>query len=111
MVTEASLVSEDTIGSFSPELRDAVRAINLPEVQDMIKRLGQYGLAVSLPHMHENGRMVPLPEDTYAYESKLQVSFRKRGDKKDEPALPVMWRCGNEVGSSAYCSAECGGCC
>lgn len=111
MVTAATLIPEETISLFSPELQDSVRAINLPDVQDMLKRLGRYGLGVALPHMHEGGRMVPLPEDTYSYESKLQVTFRKRGDSKDEPSLPVMWRCGTEVGATAYCASECGGCC
>jgi len=106
-----TLVAEEVIELFSPELQEAVRAVNLPDVQDMIKKLGKYGLAVALPHMHENGRMVSLPSDTYSYESKLQVTFRKRGDVKVEASLPVMWRCGSEVGSAAYCSAECGRCC
>ena len=105
------MITEEMVNRFNPELQESVRAINLPEVQDMIKRLGRYGLAVALPHMHENGKMVPLPDDTYSYESKLQVSFRKRGDVKAEPSLPVMWQCGTEINSVAGCSAECGVCC
>ena len=104
------MVAEEVIARFSPELQDAVRAVNLPEIQEIIKKLGGYGLAVALPHMHENGRMVPLPEDTYSYESKLQVSFRKRADEKIEPSLPVMWQCGKDVNSIAHCSSECGVC-
>lgn len=106
------MVTEEMIKRFdNPELQESVRAINLPEVQEIIKKLGKYGLAVALPHMHVNGRMVPLPDDTYAYESKLQISFRKRGDEKDEVSVPVMWQCGKELTSVAYCSQECGVCC
>ena len=106
------MVTEEMIKRFdNPELQESVRAVNLPEVQEIIKRLGRYGLAVALPHMHENGRMVPLPDDTYSYESKLQVSFRKIGDEKAEGSVPVMWQCGKEVTSVARCSQECGQCC
>lgn len=110
-IEEKTMIAEEVIQKFSPELQESVRAVNLPDVQDMIRRLGQYGLSVALPHMHENGRMVPLPDDTYSYESKLQVSFRKRADVKTEPSLPVAWRCGKEISSVAHCSNECGSCC
>lgn len=105
------MVSEEMVNRFVPELQDSARAVNLPEVQDMIKRLGRYGLAVALPHMHKDGKMIPLPDDTISFESKLQVSFRQVGDEEAESALPVMWQCGTEVNSVARCSANCGGCC
>jgi hypothetical protein len=108
---EKAMIPQEVIAKFNPALQESVSAVNLPEVQEMIRRLGQYGLAVALPHMHEDGRMVPLPDDMYSYESKLQVSFRRRADSKDEPSLPVMWQCSGKVNSVAHCSAECGVCC
>ena len=107
----ANLISEEVIASFNPELQEAVRAVNLPEVQDILEKLGKYGLGVALPHMHSEDGMVPLPENMVSSEDNLKVSFRKRDEPGDKSALPVMWRCGDEVNSVAYCGAECGGCC
>ncbi len=109
--TNTNLVSEEVISSFHPELQDTVRAVNLPEVQKIMRTLGEYGLSVALPHMHTQEGMVPLPEDMISSEDNLKVSFRKRDESSLKPALPVMWRCGTEVNSVAYCGAECGGCC
>lgn len=106
------MIAEEIIERFeSPVLQEAARAVNLPEVQDMIKKLGEYGLAVALPHMHVNGKMVPLPDDMCAYESKLQISFGKRDEVTDVPMVPVMWQCGKEIGSVASCVQNCGVCC
>ncbi|MEQ1779372.1 MAG: hypothetical protein ABL863_12595 [Nitrosomonas sp.] len=111
MTMQTDLVSEEVISHFHPELQDAVRAVNLPEVQDILKKLGKYGLGVALPHMHNEEGMVPLPEEMVSSEDNLKVSFRRRDDVSAKPALPVMWRCGKEVNSVAFCGAECGGCC
>jgi len=43
MTMQTDLVSEEVISHFHPELQDAVRAVNLPEVQDMLKSLGSTG--------------------------------------------------------------------
>ena len=41
----------------------------------------------------------------------LKVTFRKREEKINSRALPVMWRRGEDISSVAYCGAECGVCC
>ena len=111
MTAQYKLVSEDTISSFHPELQDSVRAMNTPEVQEILRQLGKFGLGVALPHMHTDEGMVPLPEDMISSEDNLQVTFRKRNDVAKSDALPVMWRRGSEISSVAYCGQECGGCC
>lgn len=106
------MITEETIERFEhPALRESVRAVNLPEVQEMIRKLGQYGLAVALPHMHQEGKMVPLPEDMCAFEEKLKITFGKKDDESGVPMVPVMWQCGNEIDSVARCVQNCGGCC
>ena len=111
MTTQVNLVSEDVIASFHPDLQDSVRAVNTPEVQEMLRQLGKFGLGVALPHMHTDEGMVPLPEDMIASEDNLKVTFRKRDKKTNSGALPVMWRRGEGISSAAYCGQECGGCC
>ena len=78
--------------SLHSEVRRAADALNRPEVQDLVKKLSDYGLAVAVPHMHgENGKLVPLPMDRVAYEDDLRVTFPHRNDSILEAAEPVMW--------------------
>ena len=111
MTAPINIVSEDVIASFHPDLQDSVRAVNTPEVQEILRQLGKFGLGVALPHMHTNEGMVPLPEDMMASEDNLKVTFRKRDEKTNNNSLPVMWRRGEDISSVAYCGQECGGCC
>ena len=111
MTTQHDLVPEDTIAEFHPGLQASVRAVNSPEVQELMRQLGKYGLAVALPHMHTDEGMVPLPEDMIASENNLKVSFRKKDEPAKFPGLPVMWQRGEEISSIAMCRQECGRCC
>ena len=111
MTTQVNLVSEDVIALFHPDLQHSVRAVNTPEVQEMLRQLGKFGLGVALPHMHTDEGMVPLPEGMIASEDNLKVTFRKRDEMTNSKALPVMWQRGEEISSVAYCNAECGVCC
>lgn len=74
-------------------VHNAAGIIAKPEVQDLIKKLSEHGLAVCVPHMHrdEDGSFVPLPEDTVQSESDLKVSFVKRA-ALDQHDIPVAWR-------------------
>ena len=65
------------MATIHERLAEAQRAIELPEVQGMIRRLAQYGLGVSIPHMHdEAGNMLPLPEGVVQVEGDdLRASF------------------------------------
>jgi hypothetical protein len=111
MTTQVNLVPEDVIASFHPDLQASVRAVNTGEVQEILRQLGKYGLGVALPHMHTDEGMVPLPEDMMSSEDNLKVTFRKRNQKINSKALPVMWRRGEDISCVANCSAECGVCC
>lgn len=62
------------------------------EVEAMAKALSRYGLAITVPHMHEReGRAVPLPRDLVAYEKDLRVSFVTR-ENLPVTATPMTWR-------------------
>jgi len=111
MTMLADTVSEETIVRFPTELQGSVRAINTPEVQEIMRQLGKYGLGVSLPHMHTDKGMAPLPEDMISSENNLVVSFRQVDDEANSKALPVAWRRGEDVKSIARCSDNCGACC
>ncbi len=81
---------------LEPTLAAAQNAINLPEVQDMVKRLGEYGLAVFMPHMHDaDGNFTPKPDGVVQMEDDMQVSFRPEdqiGEERSREYLPVGWR-------------------
>jgi len=48
--------------SMHPDIQRALDSVMRPEVQDLIRRVSEYGLAVALPHMHgEGGDLRPLP--------------------------------------------------
>lgn len=90
-----------------PAILRGLKAVDTPIVQEIIKQLSQFGLAVALPHSHgKKGNFLPLPDDTVTFESHGQISF----PEKDSPALdgsvPVMWRWDNgtqTVGACANC--------
>ncbi len=75
------------------KLRTAQAAMNLPEVQGMLKRLGDFNLGIYMPHMHtEEEDFKALPDDMVQVEENLQVSFRTRNyAKHNVNAVPVAW--------------------
>ena len=75
------------------KLRVAQAAINLPEVQSMLKRLGDFNLGIYMPHMHtEEEDFKALPEDMVQVEENLHVSFRIRSQaEQNTDAVPVAW--------------------
>ncbi|HAN90796.1 MAG TPA: hypothetical protein DCQ33_01785 [Nitrospira sp.] len=92
------------------EVRQAADSLNRPEVQELVKQLSEYGLAVAVPHMHgENGKLLPLPPDRVAYEDNLQVTFPRRDDSVLKEAEPVMWgwdRTAQAVTTLAHCRGK-----
>jgi len=86
-------------------IQNALEAVNLPEVQEMIRRLSGHGLAVALPHAHgEDGRFIPLPAAVVAHEAGLKVSFVPRSELNQANMVPVMWRWDGEAGAIALCA-------
>ncbi len=98
-----SHISEATARQLPPRIRAAQAAIQLPEVQDMLRRLSAYDLGVCMPHLHDEltGDFAPLPTGLMQVESGLKVSFEPAGDmaRRTEPFMPVgwAWRNGNSV--------------
>ena len=83
-----------------PTLRTAQAAIQLPEVQDMLRRLSAFQLGIFMPHQHDEatGEFLPLPADVMQVESGLAVSFGRLDEIASQTAtfLPVgwLWRAG-----------------
>ncbi len=96
--------------SVHPDLQRAMNFVNSPEVQELARKLARYGLAVGLPHMHDDdGKLIPLPIDQVAYEDDLQVSFRRSDDPIVDAAAAVMWRWDENaemVVSSSHCRGK-----
>ena len=73
------------------EMRVAQRAIESPEVREIIRRLAVYNLGVVMPHMHvRQGTFVPMPSGTVALENK--TDFVPESESAAQYALPVAWR-------------------
>ena len=102
--------SKDPDG-FTPALRSAREAINLPEVQDIIRSLGKYGLGVCLPHAHDEatGAFTDMDDDLVQVEKAQQVSFQRADEVAANPNLvEVGWRwIGDEVTGMAVCHLTC----
>ena len=88
-------------------MRTAQAAIDLPEVQDLLRRLSEYNLGIFMPHMHDErtGEFRPLPDDVMQVESGLEVSFQRTAEiapQKDR-FLPVawLWRAGASTPAAA----------
>ena len=91
--------------SIHPDVQRSMDAIQTLEVQSLIKRLSEYGLAVAVPHMHgDQGAFLPLPEDRISLESALRMSFPKKGSATLESAIPVMWRWNGKAEAVAACA-------
>lgn len=91
------------------ELAIARAAIDLPEVQEIIRRLSAFHLGVYMPHSHdeETGAFQVLPAGVIQVEDDLQVSFQA-ADHPEGSYVPVawLWRDG-ELAAGAACTAIC----
>jgi hypothetical protein len=87
--------SQRNTGSLPAELSTAQAAIQLPEVQEMLRKLSSFNLGVFMPHMHDEstGDFKPLADDVVQIESALEVSFKSIMAVSDqgERFLPVGW--------------------
>ena len=83
----------------------AQQAIATPEVQEMLKKLSEYGLGVFMPHMHdpETGNFAPLPSGMVAVEDNLQVSFHHASEPEVSNARPVGWVWDNSSQTAMAC--------
>ena len=102
----------ETREDIHPEIKAAMDAIHNPEVQEMAKKLAKYGLAVAVPHLHdERGAFLPLPKDIVAFEAGLKVSFLSRDSDSVKNGIPVMWRYDEELKTVSLCASCSGQCC
>jgi hypothetical protein len=74
------------------QLAIARDAIQLPEVQEMMRKLSAYHLGVYMPHMHDEktGAFQLLPDGMIQVEDNLRVSFQSV-DPPERSYVPVAW--------------------
>ena len=88
-------VSRITAQGLPPGLRSAQAAVELPEVQEMLRRLSNHGLGIFMPHMHDEqtGDFLSLPDDVTQVEAGLEVSFQPAAEiaSQTDRFLPVAW--------------------
>lgn len=91
---------------MQPMIEKAQQAIAQPEVQEMLKKLSEYGLGVFMPHMHdsETGNFVPLPTEMVSVERDLQVSFHHISDPEVASSRPVGWVWSNAIQTAIVCT-------
>lgn len=105
-------VSITSASGLPPTLSTAQAAIQLPEVQDMLRRLSAYQLGIFMPHRHDEatGEFLPLHADGIQVESGLAVSFQRLDEIAQQTAsfLPVgwLWRAGASTVAAACEMAE-----
>ena len=90
------------------QLAIAQHAIQLPEVQEMIRKLSSYNLGVYMPHMHDKktGAFQLLPEGMTQVEDNLRVSFQSV-DLPESSYAPVAWIWRDGPTPGAVCKAVC----
>ena len=88
-------VSQAVSRGLPQGLRTVHEAMQLPEVQEMLRRLSEHKLGIFMPHMHDEqtGEFQLLPDDMVQVESGLEVSFQPMGviAAQTERFLPVGW--------------------
>ena len=93
-MTLATASRVDTSG-LPPTLKTAQAAMQLPEVQYMLRRLSAHQLGIFMPHQHDDGtgEFQPLPDDQMQVESGRAVSFEsiEAIGRRNESFLPVGW--------------------
>ena len=101
-------VSQGNARGLPAALRIAQEAINLPEVQEMLRKLSEHKLGIFMPHMHDeqSGEFQTLPDALAQVESGLEVSFQpmEKVARQTDRFLPVgwLWRAGAST-TSAVC--------
>lgn len=96
--------------AMDPEVEAAIAAVELPEVQEIIRRLSRHHLAVCVPHMHlPEQDFAVLPRGMLQIEMRCAVTWSARADVDDPGRMvPVAWRWeGDGVAASATCWSYC----
>ena len=89
-------VSRSSTRGLPPALKTAQAAMQLPDVQDMLRRLSEYQLGIFMPHQHDDrtGEFERLPDEVMQVESGRTVSFERLDEiaRRTESFLAVGWR-------------------
>ena len=100
-------VSRASAYGLPPALKTAQAAMQLPEVQEMLRRLSAFQLGIFMPHQHDDstGEFQPLPDEAMQVESGRAVSFERLEEiaRRTESFLPVgwLWRAGESTVAAA----------
>ena len=88
-----SISSISGLPKLPQELAIAQRAINLPEVQEIMCKLSAYNLGIYMPHMHDEktGAFQVLPAGMTQVEDGLRVSFQSVDTLGRSGFVPVAW--------------------
>lgn len=92
------------------EIQTAIEAVNLPEIQEMLKKLSKYNLGICVPHKHGEitGGFEGLPPNEIQMENNLEVSFMDISEISKIQAVPVAWRWQEDgINASAMCVSGC----
>ena len=87
-------ITERQAATLPSELRTAQEAIQLPEVQEMMRKLSVYNLGVFMPHMHDDSGGFRASSDKFVQVEKgMRVSFAptEEIEKEQERYLPTGW--------------------
>ncbi|MEO7034021.1 MAG: hypothetical protein ABI548_09065 [Polyangiaceae bacterium] len=88
-------VSRGNPSDLPQELRTAQEAIDLPEIQEMLRRLAEYRLGIFMPHIHDeqSGDFQSLPDEMMQVESGLAVSFEPTEEIASQATrfIPTGW--------------------
>ncbi len=110
-----AIVSSTRTSGLPSTLGAAQAAMQLPEVQDMLRRLSAFDLGIFMPHQHDEatGEFLPLDGDVMQVESGLAVSFERLDEIANRAAsfLPIgwFWRAGASTVAAACEMAGTGG--
>jgi len=86
---------------------DVEKAFNDPHILELLRRLNEYGLGVTLLHMHDaQQELIPLPDQLVQLEREQRISFVSTDSSELSGAIPVAWRWkdGKVVVSGLCCS-------
>jgi len=88
-----------------PMIEAAEAAVQRPEVQEMIRRLSEYGLGVFMPHRHDEttGEYEALPPGVTQVERNLQVTFEPESVELRSTCSAIGWRWDQGLQAVARC--------
>ncbi len=107
---ENNVLTQEVLDLLPEPFQVAQKAIDLPEVQEMMAKLAKYNLGVFMPHQPnaKSGAFEVLEEGKMQMENDLQISFMTKDEAAKINSLPVGWVWKNDgVQGSAECTFAC----